>query len=175
MKICWIGTGVMGSSMLEHLIDAGHECTVFTRTKEKAEPLLAKGAKWANSPAEAAKDADLAGTIVSMPADVEEVVLSDIGLLKAMNSGTILVDFTTSSPALAKKIANFAKQRNISALDAPVSGGDIGAKNATLSVMVGGEKEAFNKALPILQLMGKPSNIRVRPVPDSTQKWSTKF
>ena len=155
MKICWVGTGVMGSSMLGHLIDAGHECTVYTRTKEKAEPLLAKGAIWADSPAEAAKDADLAGTIVGMPADVEEVILGNRGILQELNSNTILVDFTTSSPALAKKIANVAKQRNISAMDAPVSGGDVGAKNGTLSIMVGGEKEAFDKALPILELLGK--------------------
>lgn len=155
MKICWIGTGVMGSSMLGNLIDAGHECTVYTRTKSKAEPLLAKGAKWAESPADAAKDANFAGLIVGMPADVEEVVLGENGLLKTMTPNTILVDFTTSSPALAVKIANFAKQRNISTLDAPVSGGDIGAKNATLSIMVGGERPVFEQALPILKLLGK--------------------
>ena len=109
MKICWIGTGVMGSSMLEHLIDAGHECTVYTRTKEKALPLLAKGAIWADSPAAAAKDANFAGMIVGMPSDVEQVTLGENGLLKNMSSGTTLVDFTTSSPALAVKIANFAK------------------------------------------------------------------
>lgn len=155
MKICWVGTGVMGSSMLGHLIDAGHECTVYNRTRKKAEPLLVKGAEWADSPAAAAKDADFAGTIVGMPADVEEVILGDQGILQELNSKTILVDFTTSSPALAKKIFNFAKKRKISTLDAPVSGGDVGAKNATLSIMVGGEKEAFDQALPILQLLGK--------------------
>jgi 3-hydroxyisobutyrate dehydrogenase len=155
MKICWIGTGVMGSSMLEHLIDAGHKCTVYTRTKEKALPLLAKGAIWADSPAAAAEGANFAGMIVGMPSDVEQVTLGENGLLKNMSSGTTLVDFTTSSPALAVKIANFAKTINVNVLDAPVSGGDTGAKNATLSIMVGGERAVFDNAMPILKLLGK--------------------
>lgn len=155
MKICWIGTGVMGSSMLERLIDAGHECKVYNRTKAKAEPLLAKGAIWSDSPAEAAIDTDFALTIVGTPDDVKEVILGEKGILQNLNSNSILIDFTTSSPSLAKEIYNLAKKCNIHALDAPVSGGDIGAKNGTLSIMVGGEKEAFEKSMPIFEILGK--------------------
>ena len=155
MNICWVGTGVMGSSMLEHLIDAGHQCRVYNRTRSKAEPLVAKGAIWADSPAEAAKDANFAGTIVSRPEDVEEVILGEQGILKNLNSNSILADFSTSSPSLAEKIADLAKEHNIYALDAPVSGGDTGAKNGTLSIMVGGEKEAFENAMPIFKLLGR--------------------
>ncbi len=155
MNICWIGTGVMGEPMLGHLMDAGHKCRVYTRTKSKAEGLLARGAIWANSPAEAAEGADFAGMIVGMPEDVEQVVLGKNGLLEGLKPGTMLVDFTTSSPDLAVRMEAQARNRGVRMLDAPVSGGDVGARNATLSIMVGGNRRDFQEALPILRSLGK--------------------
>ncbi len=155
MKIGWIGIGVMGSSMVKNLLNAGHECYIFTRTKAKAEPLIEAGAIWKNSPAEVAEDADVVGMIVAMPADVESVTMGENGVLSTMKEGSILVDFTTSSPNLAKRIAESAKKKNIMTLDAPVSGGDIGAKNATLSIMIGGDKAAFEKLQGFFNALGK--------------------
>jgi len=155
MKICWIGTGVMGAPMAGHLLDAGHECRIYTRTKSKAESLLRRGAVWCDSPAEAAAGADFAGMIVGMPADVEQVVFGENGLLQGLGAGSLLVDFTTGSPSMAEKIAEAALRQNVAALDAPVSGGDVGARNATLSIMVGGDRSAFERALPVFNLLGK--------------------
>ena len=155
MRIGWIGTGVMGASMADHLLEAGHDLTVYNRTKARAEMLLKKGAKWADSPAEAAVDAEVVFTMVGYPADVEAVVLGEDGVLSAARPRTVLVDCTTSSPALARRIAAEAQAKGVGALDAPVSGGDIGARNATLSIMVGGDPEVFEKAKPLLELMGK--------------------
>lgn len=155
MKIAWIGTGVMGSAMAGHLLTAGHQVTLFTRTRSKAEDLLRRGARWAESPAAAARGADVVCCMVGYPTDVEAVILGPQGVLSVMASGTLLIDFTTSSPTLAVRIAAEAAARGIKALDAPVSGGDIGARQVRLSIMVGGERDAFDRALPIFQCLGK--------------------
>lgn len=155
MNIAFIGTGVMGHSMAGHLMAGGHELSIFTRTKSKAESLLKAGARWAETPADAADGADMAIAIVGMPEDVEDVFLGDHGLLAAATPPPIIIDMTTSPPSLARRIAKTASQRGVSAIDAPVSGGDIGARNATLSIMVGGETPAVATALPVLELMGR--------------------
>ena len=155
MKIAWIGTGVMGASMAGHLQNAGHELTVYNRTKAKADALVANGARWADTPAETAADADVIFMIVGYPSDVEAVALGDDGILSTAKSGTILVDCTTSSPALAVKVAEAGAAKRIAVLDAPVSGGDVGAKNAALSFMVGGDPDAFETVKPLFELMGK--------------------
>ncbi len=155
MKIGWIGTGVMGASMAGHLQDAGHELTVYNRTKAKADALVANGARWADTPAEAVADAEVVFMIVGYPKDVEVVALGNDGILSSAPSGSILVDCTTSSPALAVKIAEAGKVKGIAVLDAPVSGGDVGAKNAALSFMVGGDAVAFETVKPLFEIMGK--------------------
>lgn len=141
--------------MAGHLLTAGHELTLYSRTKSKADGLLRRGAHWAASPRAAAADADGVGIMVGFPEDVEAAVLGPGGVLQVMRSGALLVDFTTSRPSLAVQIADAAMARGILALDAPVSGGDIGAREARLSIMVGGTKEAFEKALPVLNCLGK--------------------
>jgi len=153
--IAFIGTGVMGASIVKHLLHNGHEVTVYTRTKEKAEPLVALGATWASSPAEAFKNKDLAFTMVGYPSDVEEVYFGDNGLFQSAETGKILIDMTTSEPTLAKKIFNHAQELGVEALDAPVSGGDIGAQNGTLSIMVGGSKATFDKVLAVMKHFGE--------------------
>jgi 3-hydroxyisobutyrate dehydrogenase len=153
--IAWIGVGVMGKSMCGHLIDKGCKAFVSTRTKSKAEPLLAKGATWAETPAEAAKSADVVFAIVGFPSDVREVFLGPQGALSSVRNGAVLVDMTTSEPSLAKEIHSAAAEKGVLALDAPVSGGDLGAKNAALSIMVGGDLEAFDAVLPLFEAMGK--------------------
>ena len=155
MKIGWIGTGVMGASMLRRLHEAGHDCAVFTRTRKKAVTLLKDGVKWRNSPAEVALDADLVCAMVGTPDDVREIALGSKGLINTIKKEAKFIDFTTSSPALAEELhASFAKC-DVSSLDAPVSGGDVGAKNGTLSIMVGGDKAPFNDLLPIFKILGK--------------------
>lgn len=154
-RIGWIGTGVMGNSMCSHIIRAGYEVTVYNRTRSKAENLIEMGARWATSPLEVAKTSDIIFTIVSMPADVEDVYLGENGVLRGLKSGGIGVDMTTSSPGLAKKIYEEAKKKGVDMLDAPVSGGDVGAREGTLSIMVGGDRKAFDRILPIFNLMGK--------------------
>lgn len=153
--IAFIGTGIMGAAMAGHLLDAGHALFVYNRTREKAQPLLAKGAIWKDSPAACIKEAEFAITMVGYPYDVEETYFGEQGLLCAARPNTVLIDMTTSSPGLAKRIYDEAKKRGLSTLDAPVSGGDIGAKNATLSIMVGGDREAYVRALPLFHCMGK--------------------
>ncbi|MCB9858726.1 MAG: NAD(P)-dependent oxidoreductase [Phycisphaerales bacterium] len=155
MHIAWIGTGVMGRSMAGHLLDAGHTLSVYNRTRSKADSLIERGAQWAESPAAAASRADVACTIVGYPDDVRSVTLSGDGVLTALPAGALLIDFTTSSPSLAREIAAAAASRKIASLDAPVSGGDVGARNATLSIMVGGEQAAFERARPIFDTLGK--------------------
>ncbi|MDM5314605.1 NAD(P)-dependent oxidoreductase [Fictibacillus sp. b24] len=150
----FIGTGVMGKSMAGHLINAGYPVHVYTRTKEKAEDLLEKGAIWADTPKEIAQSCDVIITMVGYPKDVEEVYLGADGLIAHVKEGSYLIDMTTSSPQLAQKIERTAAERNISALDAPVSGGDIGARDAKLSIMVGGKESAFNDMKPIFSKMG---------------------
>lgn len=153
-QIGWIGTGVMGVSMCGHLLDAGYKAMVFTRTKAKAQPLLEKGAVWADSPRAVAEAADVVFTIVGFPPDVREVYFGERGLLTGLKADRICVDMTTTSPSLAVEIADAARQRQAWALDAPVSGGDVGARNAKLSIMVGGDEAAFQGVLPLFKLMG---------------------
>ena len=155
MKIGWIGTGIMGGSMAGHLQAAGHELYVFNRTKDKAESLLAKGAHWCKSPAEVIDNAETVFTMVALPIDVEEVYMGENGIFSTQGACRIVVDMTTSRPSLAQTIARTAEERGIDSLDAPVSGGDIGARNATLAIMVGGKKEIFDTVLPLFQLMGQ--------------------
>lgn len=153
-RIGWVGTGVMGLSMCGHLLAAGYPVTVFNRTKAKARPLLDKGATWADSPQAVARDADVILTIVGFPPDVRQVYFEERGVLAGIKPGGICVDMTTTSPSLAVEIARAATQQGAFALDAPVSGGDVGAKNAKLSIMVGGDKEVFEAIMPLFTLMG---------------------
>ncbi|WP_328589053.1 NAD(P)-dependent oxidoreductase [Sutcliffiella halmapala] len=152
--VAFVGTGVMGSSMAGHLLRVGFEVVVYTRSKEKAEGLLALGARWANSAGEAARQADFILTMVGYPKDVEEVYFREDGILAQAQEGTYVIDMTTSTPTLAKQIYQEAKARNIHSLDAPVSGGDIGAREARLTIMVGGAKEDYEACLPIFQALG---------------------
>ena len=152
--IGFIGTGVMGKSMARHLLKAGYELYVYTRTKAKAEELLADGAKWVETAKEMAEYANVIITMIGYPSDVEEVYLGEQGLVTNGKPGTYVIDMTTSKPSLAAKIYQAAKEKGIAALDAPVSGGDIGARDAKLSIMVGGEEEDFEAIRPILEVMG---------------------
>ena len=149
-KIGFIGSGVMGSSMVRHLLNAGHEVHVYNRTKKKAESLIEAGAIWQDSPAEVTKQTNVVITIVGYPTDVEATYFGEKGILNAAKSGDILIDMTTSQPSLAVKIYEAAKDKGMAALDAPVSGGDKGAQNGTLTTMVGGDLVAFDKVKPIL-------------------------
>ena len=153
-KIGFIGTGVMGASIVRHLLNAGHDVTIYTRTKSKAAELIAAGAKWAETPAQASKEQDIIFTMVGYPKDVEEVYIGENGIFSAAKQGAIVIDMTTSEPTLAKKLYHEASERGLHSLDAPVSGGDIGAKNGTLSLMVGGDKDVFEKMQPIFELFG---------------------
>ncbi|GAB1484294.1 NAD(P)-dependent oxidoreductase [Treponema sp.] len=141
--------------MAAHLLSAGHELIVSNRSKAKAEELLSSGAVWAASPGEAASEVDFVITIVGYPVDVETVYLGPRGIVESARKGTILIDMTTSSPSLAQRIAKAAEARAVYALDAPVSGGDVGAQKGTLSIMVGGDPGAFEKAIPLFEKMGK--------------------
>jgi 3-hydroxyisobutyrate dehydrogenase len=154
-QLGWIGTGVMGAPMAGHLFDAGHRLEVFNRTRERASGLLEEGAQWGGSPAELGARADVVFLMLGYPDDVRDTVLGSGGLLEAMRPGSLLIDMTTSIPSLAVEIAAAGAERGISALDAPVSGGDVGARNATLVIMVGGAREAFNRALPLLSVLGR--------------------
>src|SRR5690625_5000410 len=155
MKIGFIGTGVMGKSMVSNLIKAGYQVSVYTRTKTKADELIQQGANWVNSVAELSRKTDLVITMVGYPSDVEEVYFGANGILENTKEGTYLVDMTTSKPSLAEEIYKQAKHKNLLALDAPVSGGDIGAKNGSLAIMVGCEQDVFNKLLHIFQVLGE--------------------
>lgn len=154
-SIAFIGTGIMGAAMAGHLMDAGYALFVYNRTKEKAQGLLDRGAVWKDSPADCVKDADAAITIVGYPKDVEETYFGARGLLAAAKPGTLLIDMTTSSPALACRIYDAAAAKGLFAVDAPVSGGDAGARNATLSIMAGGDQEAVERAMSLFRCMGK--------------------
>lgn len=145
----------MGASMAAHLLKAGHTLTVFNRTRERAASLLDQGATWADSPRAVAEASEVVCTIVGYPADVEQVYLGNDGLFAGLASGSLAIDFTTSSPTLAARLAEEGASRGIDVLDAPVSGGDVGARNATLSIMVGGTQAAFDRAKPLLDTLGK--------------------
>ncbi|MCA9248410.1 MAG: NAD(P)-dependent oxidoreductase [Planctomycetales bacterium] len=154
-KIGWIGIGVMGASMCGHLIDKGFAATVYTRTKSKADELIKKGAAWATTPKAVAEQSDVIFSIVGFPSDVREVMLGAEGALAGSKAGNVLVDMTTSEPSLAEEIAETAKQRGVHSVDAPVSGGDVGAREARLSIMVGGEKDVVDALMPCFEVMGK--------------------
>lgn len=155
--IGFVGIGVMGKSMANHLIDAGYKVLIYTRTKEKATDLLIKGAEWVNSPREMAKAANVVITMVGYPHDVEEVYFGENGLIPHSKPNSYFIDMTTSQPALAERIYDECKKRHVNALDCPVSGGDIGARDAKLAIMVGGDEEAFAQVKHILEIIG--SNI----------------
>jgi len=155
IRIGFIGTGVMGRGMVKNLLKAGYSVSVYNRTKASAEELFPLGAKWMDSVAELAKQSDVVITIVGYPKDVEEVYLAEGGLIANANPGTVLIDMTTSSPLLAKRIAQEGKAKGLEVLDAPVSGGDVGAQNGTLVIMVGGEEKVLQKVKPIFEAMGK--------------------
>jgi len=152
--IGWLGTGVMGEPMAGHLLEAGHSLVVHTRTRKKADFLIARGAEWGDTPRELAQKSDFIFTMLGYPRDVEEIYCSEDGVLAGCQSDSVLIDMTTSSPELAKRIARKALERDADAIDAPVSGGDVGAKSGKLAIMCGGEKSAFEKVLPLLKLMG---------------------
>lgn len=154
-RVGWIGTGVMGRSMCGHLMDAGYEATVFNRTPAKASDLVQRGATLAASPKEVAKQSDVVFTIVGFPDDVRQVILGPDGVLAGARSGMVVVDMTTSQPSLAVEIAEAACKKEVASVDAPVSGGDTGAKNAALSIMMGGETAVVRRLQPMLERMGK--------------------
>ncbi len=154
-RIAFIGIGVMGKSMAGHLLEAGYPLTVYNRTQSKADDLVARGATWADSPAAAAESADVVITIVGFPADVEETYFGDSGVFNTIKTGALVIDMTTSSPLLAKRIAEAASEKGVGSLDAPVSGGDLGAREARLSIMIGGERSDFDRAQPLFEIMGK--------------------
>jgi 3-hydroxyisobutyrate dehydrogenase len=152
--IGFIGTGVMGKSMAGHLMAAGYPVIVYSRTKEKAGDLLEKGADWGETPQDVASKANVIFTMVGYPSDVEGIYLGENGLVNHAKPGSYLIDMTTSAPSLAVKIFKAAKEKDIHAIDAPVSGGDVGAKEAKLSIMVGGEEDDVEAIRPLLNLLG---------------------
>ena len=152
--IAWIGTGVMGEPMAGHLMDAGHALTVYTRTKSKAQPLMDRGARWAESPAKAADGADVVFSMVGFPPDVEEVHLGPKGTLSSKRLPRVIVDMTTTRPSLSIRIFEAAKKKGVGSVDAPVSGSDLFARQGKLSIMVGGEAEHVETVMPLLQHMG---------------------
>jgi 3-hydroxyisobutyrate dehydrogenase len=154
-RLGWIGAGVMGFPMCGHVMDKGYAVTLTTRTKAKAQGLLDRGATWADSPREVAQASDVVFTIVGFPSDVRDVYFGENGVLTGARAGAVLVDMTTTEPSLAREIYDAGRARGIHAVDAPVSGGDVGARNATLSIMVGGDPEVVERMMPLFQAMGK--------------------
>lgn len=154
-KIGWIGTGVMGRSMCRHLMSAGYEMTLYSRTPSKAAELLEAGAAWAETPKAVAARSDIVFSIVGFPSDVREVILGENGAVHGAKAGSVLVDMTTSQPSLAEEIDAVAREQGLHSIDAPVSGGDIGAREARLSIMIGGEKEVVEALTPCWEAMGK--------------------
>ena len=154
-RIGWIGTGVMGQSMCGHLIAAGYPTTIYSRTRAKAEPLLSAGAAWAGSPKAVAASADVVFTMVGFPQDVRDVYFAGDGILAGANAGAVFVDMTTTEPTLAREIHSRATAAGANAVDAPVSGGDVGARNRALSIMVGGDADAVARVMPLFEILGK--------------------
>jgi 3-hydroxyisobutyrate dehydrogenase len=154
-RIGWIGTGVMGLSMCGHVLAKSYPVTVSTRTKSRAQPLLDKGAVWADTPGDVGAASDIVFTIVGFPSDVREVYFGGDGLLSRTRAGQIFVDMTTTEPQIAKEIDEAARKKGAAGIDAPVSGGDVGARNATLSIMIGGDKAAIDRVMPLFEVMGK--------------------
>lgn len=158
MKIGFIGVGVMGGPMVLNLMKTGFDVSIYTRTKSKAEGVIAAGAHWCDTIADCAAGRDVVITIVGYPKDVEEVYFSEKGILNSADKGTVLIDMTTTSPRLSERIYAAAKEKGMTALDAPVSGGDVGAQKGTLAIMVGGDRDAFDKMHDVFAAMG--TNIR---------------
>jgi 3-hydroxyisobutyrate dehydrogenase len=154
-RIGWIGTGVMGLSMCNHLLAKGYKVRLYSRTKAKAQPLLDSGATWAESSRAVADQSDAIFTMVGFPEDVREVYLGESGILTTAKPGSIVIDMTTTSPTLAQEISYAAASKSVHAVDAPVSGGDVGARNGTLSIMVGGDKAVIEAIKPLLETMGR--------------------
>ncbi len=155
LHVGFVGTGVMGKSIVKHILSAGYEVSIYTRTKVKAKDLLELGATWSQTPGEVAAKVDVIFTMVGYPSDVEEVYNSEQGIFAKGKNGLIVVDLTTSTPTLAIELYNQSKSLGMNSLDAPVSGGDVGAKSGKLSIMVGGEKELFDKIKPLFDLFGE--------------------
>jgi 3-hydroxyisobutyrate dehydrogenase len=154
-RVGWVGTGVMGRWMCQHLMTKGYPAMVYNRTKDKAKPLLDAGAAWADTPRAVAERSDVVFAIVGFPRDVREVFLGTSGALAGSKAGTVVVDMTTSEPSLAREIYDAAKPKGVAAVDAPVSGGDVGAKNAALSIMIGGDEDVVTALRPLFECMGK--------------------
>ena len=171
-KIGFIGVGVMGKSMVRNLMKHGFEVSIYARTKAKVEDVLNDGALWCDTMASCAADRDAVITMVGYPKDVEEVYFGQDAILANATQGCVLIDMTTTSPQLAVKIEAAAKEKGLKALDAPVSGGDVGAKNGTLSIMVGGEKETYEQCFPPWDAI---LSTRERPAAASIRKWPTKL
>jgi len=155
MRIGWIGTGVMGAPMATHLVEAGHDLAVFNRTAEKAAGLLDRGATWCTSPEAVAQQVDIVFSIVGFPSDVREIYLGANGILRGKPACGTVIDMTTSEPSLAVEIAEQAARLGIVSLDAPVSGGDVGARKGSLAIMVGGSEERYHEVLPLLEILGE--------------------
>jgi 3-hydroxyisobutyrate dehydrogenase len=153
-RIGWIGTGVMGSSMCVHLLTAGYRVTVHSRTKSKAQPLLDRGAQWAENPRAVMTQSDVVFTMVGFPQDVRTVYFDETGILAGTRAGMVLIDMTTTQPSLSREIAMAASSKGLSAIDAPVSGGDVGAKHAALSIMIGGDTTSVQAVMPLFELLG---------------------
>ena len=150
----WLGTGVMGEPMAGHLLEAGHSLVIHTRTRNKSDSLIERGAEWGETPREVAEKSDFVFTMLGYPHDVEQIYSGEAGILEGCRPNSVLVDMTTSSPELAKRIAGKARERDSELLDAPVSGGDVGARSGKLAIMCGGERSAFEQVLPLLEKMG---------------------
>ncbi|WP_438848690.1 NAD(P)-dependent oxidoreductase [Enterococcus sp. AZ048] len=160
MKIGFIGTGVMGKSIVKHFLAAGHEVAVYNRTKSKTDELVAHGAIWQDTPAEVTNASEIIFSMVGYPSDVEEIYYGAKGIFSAEVAEKILIDLTTSTPTLAEKIYQTAKEKDASSLDAPVSGGDLGAQNGTLTIMVGGDRGVYDRAIPLFEIMGKSYSLQ---------------
>ncbi|MFR4507397.1 MAG: NAD(P)-dependent oxidoreductase [Enterococcus avium] len=160
MRIGFIGTGVMGKSIVKHFLAKGHEVMVYNRTKSKTDELVAQGAIWQETPAEVTNASEIIFSMVGYPSDVEEIYYGANGIFSVEVKDKILVDLTTSTPTLAEKIYQTAKKEGAAALDAPVSGGDLGAQNGTLSIMVGGDQAVYDSVVPLFDIMGKSYSLQ---------------
>ena len=154
-RVGWIGTGVMGAAMSSRLLKAGYAVTMHTRTKAKATALIAEGARWADSPSLVAERSDVVFTMVGLPQDVRDVYFDDAGVLRGLQAESIIVDMTTTSPSLAREIHDAAKAHGVAPVDAPVSGGDLGARQGTLSIMIGGDRPVADTLMPLFEILGK--------------------
>lgn len=160
MRIGFIGTGVMGKSIVKHFLANGHEVMVYNRTKSKTDELVAQGAIWQETPAEVTNASEIIFSMVGYPSDVEEIYYGANGIFSVEVKDKILVDLTTSTPTLAEKIYQTAKKEGAAALDAPVSGGDLGAQNGTLSIMIGGDQAVYDSVVPLFDIMGKSYSLQ---------------